>query len=338
MSRFNIKRIVFGLFAVTPLLAGAPASAKALFQDELTKFVTEIGFVSGRIDYCTDRGQALLDSYADGLRRFDIHPSELQALLSKTQAERERGRMDASQKFDGGPCPAETRDIMERAHNDIVGAWQGIAQNASSLDLRPVLATVLAAPPPATVPVPAQASVTPASSSSGLCVKGRAVSVQSAGQWYSAKVLDGPDGMGTCLVSYDGYGSNWDEWVSAQRMRPASSTSSSSAATGSAAAPQPTRQAQAPSTAIPAGKYSCYTFDNGMLNYSYTDVQILDGSRYAVGSKSGTYSLSRDGAMRFTGTMSNATGKFSVKSSGKPQIDLVFNNDARASMACSKAR
>lgn len=321
------------------LLTSAPASAKPPFQDELTQSVTEMGFVLGRIDYCTDHGQDLFETYAGGLQRFDIRPSELQALLSKTQAEREKARMEAAQKFDGGPCPAETRDIMERAHRDIVEAWRQIVQNASSLDLRPALAAMLAAPPPATAPVPAPAAVTPASSSSGLCVKGRAVSVQSAGQWYPARVLDGPDGMGTCLVSYDGYGSNWDEWVAAQRMRPASSTSSSSVATGSAAAPQPqpTRQAQAASTAIPAGKYSCYTFDNGMLNYSYTDVQILDGSRYAVGGKSGTYTLSRDGAMRFTGTMSNATGKFSVKSSGKPQIDLVFKNDARASMACSKA-
>ena len=64
-------------------------------------------------------------------------------------------------------------------------------------------------------------------------------------------------------------------------------------------------------TSVPPGKYSCYTFDNGMLNYTYTDVQILDGSRYAVGSKSGTYSLANGGAMRFTGTMSK-TGMPSV--------------------------
>jgi len=42
--------------------------------------------------------------------------------------------------------------------------------------------------------------------------------------------------------------------------------------------------------------------------------------------------------MRFTGTMANATGKFSVKNGGKPQIDLVFNGDARASMSCPKGR
>lgn len=42
--------------------------------------------------------------------------------------------------------------------------------------------------------------------------------------------------------------------------------------------------------------------------------------------------------MRFTGTMGNATGKFSVKRSGKPQIDLVFDGDKRASMACSGER
>lgn len=162
-----------------------------------------------------------------------------------------------------------------------------------------------------------------------LCVKGRAVSVLYAGAWYPARVLDGPDHMGTCLVSYDGYGSNWDEWVNAARMRPA--------------AGQPTAAAQvqppagkAPGT-VPAGKYSCYTFDNGQLNYAYTDVHIRADGRYAVGDKGGRYTLSEGGALRFTGNLANATGRFAVKTGGKPQIDLVFDGDARASMSCAKA-
>lgn len=102
------------------------------------------------------------------------------------------------------------------------------------------------------------------------------------------------------------------------------------------ATPNATGAASAPN-AVPPGKYSCYTFDNGQLNYTYTDVQILQGGRYSVGNKGGNYTLSQDGGMRFTGTMSNATGRFSIKRGGKPQIDLVFNGDPRSSMSCPKA-
>jgi len=177
---------------------------------------------------------------------------------------------------------------------------------------------------------------------SALCVKGQAVSVLYGGDWYFAKVLDGPDRMGTCLVSYDGYGSNWDEWINAKRMRSVAARQAQTVSTDLATAP-----ASAGSDAVPAGKYGCYTFDNGQLNYAYTDVVIQaggryavgnKGGRYAVGNKGGRYTLSDGGAMRFTGTMANATGKFTVKNDGKPQIDLVFNDDARASMSCPKAR
>src|SRR5690606_1461335 len=115
-----------------------------------------------------------------------------------------------------------------------------------------------------------------------LCVKGQAVSVLYAGQWYPARVLDGPDQMGTCLVSYDGYGSNRDEWVNAKRMRAAAGSPPA------APAKEPQREEpQATAGSVPPGKYSCYTFDGGSLNYSYTDVEILDARRYAVGAKGG---------------------------------------------------
>lgn len=87
---------------------------------------------------------------------------------------------------------------------------------------------------------------------------------------------------------------------------------------------------------VPAGKYACYTFDNGQLNDAYTDVVIQPGGRYSVGTSSGTYAIAAGGAMTFTGTMANAKGRFAIKSSGKPQIDLVFDGDARASMVCSR--
>lgn len=104
------------------------------------------------------------------------------------------------------------------------------------------------------------------------------------------------------------------------------------------ATPPASSSAARSSATVPPGKYSCYTFDAGQLNYSYTDVVIHDASRYAVGNKQGTYRLEEGGAMRFTGSLSNATGRFSIKNTGKAQIDLVFNGDPRSSMACSQSK
>lgn len=181
-----------------------------------------------------------------------------------------------------------------------------------------------------------------AQQASPLCIAGQAVSVLYAGQWYPAKVLKGPDGMGTCLVSYDGFGSNWDEWVTGSRMRPAATSATKPATSDprrgnqAAAAPAPVQPPPAGVQAVPAGRYSCYTFDNGQLNYAFTDVVIQPGGRYSVGTSAGTFTVGAGGAMAFTGTMANAKGRFAIKSSGKPQIDLVFDGDARASMACSR--
>jgi hypothetical protein len=328
MFRCKALFLILGLSVSTPVLANAP------HQEELASTLAEFGPALGRIDYCGGGGQALFESYARGLEEFRLRPSEIQALLTMTQERREESRAQAAEKFGGRPCPADIRKTVQKARKQIDMAWRQIVRNAPSLNIRPAVVKALnmsapaSAPSPTPTPTPASTPTDGTPATAGLCVKGRAVSVLQAGEWHPAKVLDGPDGMGTCLVSYDGFGSNWDEWVSAKRMR---------AGTGSEAS---TTTSQPPATpaSVPPGKYSCYTFDNGMLNYAYTDVQILDGSRYAVGAKGGSYTLSGGGAMRFTGTMSNATGTFSVKSSGKPQIDLVFNGDARASMACSKAR
>ena len=186
------------------------------------------------------------------------------------------------------------------------------------------------------------AGAAPAQQASSLCIAGQAVSVLYAGQWYPAKVLNGPDPMGTCLVSYDGFGSNWDEWVKGSRMRAASANATKPATVDAgrgnqaAPAPAPVQPASAGVQPVPAGKYSCFTFDNGQLNYAFTDVVIQPGGRYSVGKSAGTFTVGAGGAMRFTGTMANAKGKFAIKSSGKPQIDLVFDGDARASMACSR--
>jgi len=94
-------------------------------------------------------------------------------------------------------------------------------------------------------------------------------------------------------------------------------------------------QVAANSGTVPAGKYACYTFDAGQLNYTYTDVLIRNTIDYAVGEKQGTYTVAADGALHFTGTLANAKGRFSIKNGGKAQIDLIFNGDSRSSMACA---
>lgn len=171
---------------------------------------------------------------------------------------------------------------------------------------------------------PAPAEVEPAMEP--LCVKGRSISVLYAGAWYPAKVLDGPDAMGTCLISYDGYGSNWDEWVNASRMRPVDQMD----------VKQPAEGASLSTRLVPEGTYSCYTFDNGLLNYSYTDVIIEADGRYRVDGEGGTYTVSGQGTVHFTGVMANAVGTFLLKGEGRPQLDLVFDGDARASMSCPR--
>lgn len=183
------------------------------------------------------------------------------------------------------------------------------------------------------------AGAAPAQQASPSCIAGQAVSVLYAGQWYPAKVLKGPDAIGTCLVSYDGFGSNWDEWVKASRMRPASAKAAADPGRGSqaAAAPAAAQPTAAGAQPVPAGKYSCYTFDNGQLNYAFTDVVIQPGGRYSVGTSAGIFTVGAGGALSFTGTMANAKGRFAIKSSGKPQIDLVFDGDRRASMSCPRA-
>lgn len=46
---------------------------------------------------------------------------------------------------------------------------------------------------------------------------GDAVSVEWSGTWYPAKVLETKNGFN--LVRYDGYGSEWDEWVAGKRIQ-----------------------------------------------------------------------------------------------------------------------
>ncbi|MEZ5670276.1 MAG: hypothetical protein R3F55_23180 [Alphaproteobacteria bacterium] len=51
------------------------------------------------------------------------------------------------------------------------------------------------------------------------CLRGVAVSIEWNGGWYAGRVLDGPRPDGSCYVTYDGYDSSWDEWVSPDRLQ-----------------------------------------------------------------------------------------------------------------------
>jgi hypothetical protein len=53
----------------------------------------------------------------------------------------------------------------------------------------------------------------------GLCTVGAAIEVEWQGQWYEAAVLEGPRADGSCYITYVGYDSSWDEWVTVARMR-----------------------------------------------------------------------------------------------------------------------
>ena len=52
-----------------------------------------------------------------------------------------------------------------------------------------------------------------------ICVVDRPVEILWQGNWYPGRVLEGPRPNGTCYITYDGYASSWDEWVTADRLR-----------------------------------------------------------------------------------------------------------------------
>lgn len=327
------------------LIVACSLPAVAAGAHDREKFLaigSDVASVLGAADYCGINAQPMFEAFSRGLKEFGLRPRDVQAVLTSTQERRQNARNGAAKTLSGHPCPAETRGKIQQSLQSLQTGWYQAVQAETGVDLRTSGATQTSpaspgapqgqmAPRPS-APVnsrnPPSAQSTPTPGQSRLCTKGQAVSVLYAGQWHPAKVLEGPDSMGTCKVSYDGYGSNWDEWVSAQRMRPATQASRAQAS-------QP--PAQQATGQVSPGRYQCYTFDAGQLNYTYTDVVIHDASRYSVGNKSGAYSLAGN-VLNFTGTLSNAVGKYAIKNTGKPQIDLIFNGDPRSSMACTKAR
>lgn len=163
-----------------------------------------------------------------------------------------------------------------------------------------------------------------------------------------ATSLAGAGGPGQCPPELDGkvneaLRSMEDAWRRAVRNElgvelPATAAVAGKAdAAGKRAASPPPPPPASAGRAVPPGKYACYTFDAGQLNYAYTDILVAAGGRYSVGRQGGAYTLADDGTLRFSGPLANAGGRFAIKNSGKPQIDLVFNGDRRASMACMKS-
>jgi hypothetical protein len=52
-----------------------------------------------------------------------------------------------------------------------------------------------------------------------LCSVGDGADVLWKGKWYAAKVSRVNEDQSRCYIHYNGYGSNWDEWVGADRIR-----------------------------------------------------------------------------------------------------------------------
>ncbi|MCA8906989.1 MAG: hypothetical protein KDA49_10920 [Rhodospirillaceae bacterium] len=79
---------------------------------------------------------------------------------------------------------------------------------------------VAAAVPAATVAAeqPAEQPAAPAEAPN-LCLSGTPVLIESNGTWYPGMVEDGPSDTGECKVSYDGYSSDYNEWVGSERLQ-----------------------------------------------------------------------------------------------------------------------
>ncbi|MCB9948618.1 MAG: hypothetical protein H6842_12490 [Rhodospirillaceae bacterium] len=51
------------------------------------------------------------------------------------------------------------------------------------------------------------------------CVAGQPVEVFWGSEWWPGHVIEGPRPDSTCYITYDGYDSSWDEWVTPDRLR-----------------------------------------------------------------------------------------------------------------------
>jgi len=252
MSKRKVLLLAIGLPLSVSALAAGGGRAK------FTEMAANLASLIGAADYCgSNRGQTLLDAFARGLPHFDLSRADIDAVLVAIDQPRRQAREQSAATFANRPCPAQTREKMQQSLQEMENAWYRVVRNETGADLQ------AAAPAPVPVPAPVSAgsAAPPPAPNSTPCVKGRAVSVLYGGQWYPAKVLDGPDNMGSCLVSYDGYGRTGT-------MGSTPHACGRSVANSSDAHSRPRRfhdPRSGGASAIPPGKYGCYTFDNGQL-------------------------------------------------------------------------
>ncbi|HSA59469.1 MAG TPA: Tudor-knot domain-containing protein [bacterium] len=102
------------------------------------------------------------------------------------------------------------------------------------------------------------------SASAALCGAGDRAQVLWKGTWYPASVQRVSDDGQKCFIHYDGYGSNWDEWVGSDRIKVAG-----------ASAP-----AAAPAAAFKAGDSVQVNWKGSWWNASV--LQVLGGGRYRI--------------------------------------------------------
>lgn len=158
-----------------------------------------------------------------------------------------------------------------------------------------------------------------------LCVPGAAVAVLYGGDYYAATVLEGPASDGTCLVSYDGYPSTWDEWVSPPRLRSASGSDL-----------RGTSQ-EVPAT-VPEGIYNCYRLGANGPDYIYADLEIEPGSRYRFVDRQGRFKYHADGEIVFGGEMSEAEASLEMMATGVAQIKLKVDLWGDEPLRCTLAK
>lgn len=154
---------------------------------------------------------------------------------------------------------------------------------------------------------------------------GDKVQVQWHGGWYAATVLEIGAGaqQGSYKIRYDGYGSNWDEYVPLSRIA-ADANKKKDAAAPSATAPA--------ATPAPEGRYLCQAFEAGQLHNqgefildaggSYRDLMYKSAGNWSLDKASGEM-LFRDGSLA-----NGARARLVTTSQGKTAVQFTWPGNA----------
>lgn len=129
---------------------------------------------------------------------------------------------------------------------------------------------------------PASASG-PSAAPGSLCRKGAKLEGQWGISWYAVTVLEGPNDLGQCLISYDGYGREWDGWISVDLLRPKGGPGVTRPVNPVADAPA--GQANTGGKA-PDGDYRCHKISSGQL-IDIGPMEIDDGQAIIPGMPDG---------------------------------------------------